>query len=379
MVVFLAPGLSAQGAVKNIIFMVPDGMGLSNVTAARVFAYGPDGRKLNLETLPQIGYQRTHAEGSLVTDSASAASAWSCGEKFVNGEVAHHTASGISPVTILELARSRGKKTGLVATSTITHATPAAFGAHVYARQCEKEIARQYVEVTGVDVLLGGGVSMFNSTSADKCGVSGDFIASALALGYQVVYTKSELDAIRPSKIKLLGLFSADGMTPEALRVNDTTITEPHLWEMTAKALQILEKNEEGFFLMVEGSQIDWANHANDVVYQIGETLAFDQAVNVVLNWVNSDYNRKKETLIIIVPDHDCGGFAINGPYNSTFSEPGHFVDAGWTSTDHTGGDTLIWSQGPYSEYLGRAIDNTEIFYIMKAALYGKDYSPRTY
>lgn len=364
----------AQQPVKNIIIMVPDGMGLANVTAARAFLFGPDGASLRFETLPEIGYQRTHAENSLVTDSAAAASAWACGEKFANGEISYHLAKKTFNSTIFELAKMKGKSTGLVATSTITHATPAAFGAHVFHRNCENEIARQYVEVTGIDVLLGGGVSKFKSTSADKCGVSGDFIASALNHGYQLVYNAEQLAAVVPGEIKLLGLFHNSGMTPEAFRVGDSTNKEPHLWEMAEKALQILEKNDDGFILMVEGSQIDWANHDNNMVYQIGETIAFDRAVSSVLDWINAKRGRKDETLLIVVPDHETGGFAINGPYESTITSAGKFVEAGWTSKEHTAVDTIIWSQGPYSEYLGRAIDNTDIFHVMKAALFGAEY-----
>jgi len=156
-VTFSFPGTSVSfdgerrrlGKAKNIIFMVPDGMGLSNVTAARIFKNGPDGDPLYLETLPQIGYQRTHSKNSTVTDSAAAAAAWACGEKFNNNEVSYHDndkngeCDTIPVRTILELAKERGKATGLVATSTITHATPAVWGAHVHYRNCETEIARQ--------------------------------------------------------------------------------------------------------------------------------------------------------------------------------------------------------------------------------------------
>ena len=134
---------------ENIIFMVPDGMGLSNVTAARIFKNGPNGGPLNLETLPHIGYQRTHSADSVTTDSAAAASAWASGEKYRNGEVSCHDDDQDGkcepePVpTILELAKEKGKATGLIATSSITHGTPAAFGAHVHTRDCDKEIARQ--------------------------------------------------------------------------------------------------------------------------------------------------------------------------------------------------------------------------------------------
>lgn len=359
--------LVAQVPAKNIIFMVPDGMGLSNVTAARIKKYGPDGNRLYLERLKQIGYQRTHSADSIVTDSAAAASAWAAGEKFENGEISQHGKGGFAPRTILELAISLGKATGLVATSTITHATPAAFGAHIHSRGCENEIARQFIMETGVDVLLGGGKSKFRSTKPDPCGVRGDWITQAKAKGYKVAFTRQKLLNLS-NPPKLLGLFADRGMTPKIDKRENST--EPTLAEMTQKALDILELNPNGFFLMVEGSQIDWANHANDLKYQIGETLAFDQAVKVVLNWLKIS-GQVDETLLIIVPDHDCGGMQINGPYGSTFKIKGHYIEAGWTSRNHTGVDTLIWSQGPYSGYLGAALDNTHIYFVMEAAFLG--------
>ena len=218
--------------VKNIIFMVPDGMGLADVTAARIYKNGPDGASLNLETLENIGYQRTYSANSIIPDSASAGSAWACGEKFNNGEICYHVDGQPFNPSILELAKAEGKATGLVATSTITHATPAVFGAHVKDRNCENEIARQYIEVTGVDVMLGSGVTKFNSTKSDACGTSGDFITEAKQKGYPVVYTKTGMDsAVANGTRKLLGLFNDSGMTSDYLRVPGTT--EPRLPEMT--------------------------------------------------------------------------------------------------------------------------------------------------
>ncbi|MDD5615170.1 MAG: alkaline phosphatase [Candidatus Methanoperedens sp.] len=358
--------LENHNEVKNIIFMVPDGMGLADVTAARIYKNGPDGASLYLETLENIGYQRTYSANSIITDSAAAGSAWACGEKFNNGEICYHADGKPYNPSILELAKADGKATGLVATSTITHATPAVFGAHVKSRNCENEIARQYIEVTGVDVMLGGGVAKFNSTKPDKCGTSGNFIAEAGLKGYPVVYTRAGMDsAVVNGTVKLLGLFNDSGMTPEYLRVPGTT--EPGLPEMTSSALNILENNSDGFFLMVEGSQVDWANHANDLNYQLGETLAFDDAVKVVLDWINTSPERKEHTLLIIVPDHETGGFAINGP--DKLLNASESVDAGWTSNEHTGVDTLIWSQGPGSKSLDRAVDNTDLYGVMVKAL----------
>jgi alkaline phosphatase len=361
---------------KNIIFMIGDGMGLAHVIAARIFKNGPDGESLHLETLPTLGYQRTHSASDSLTDSAAAASAWANGEKFNNGEVSCHDddqdgrcAPAPSP-TILEIAKAKGKATGLVVTSTVTHATPAAFGSHVPSRRCENEIARQYIQGTEVDVILGGGRKKFKSTGkqADECGTFGDFIADAERKGYQIVYTKKALDAVVAKRSrKILGLFAPKGKTPELFRLYPTEhyqTEEPTLPQMTAAALEIVERDENGFFLLVEGSQIDWASHRNDVAYLIGETLAFDESVKVVLDWINEKPNRRQNTLVVISADHETGGFAISGAKGEKYKR-GDVVAHGWTSTGHTAEDTVIWSQGPGSQYLGRALDNTDLYKVM--------------
>jgi alkaline phosphatase len=365
---------------KNIIFMIGDGMGLSHVIAARIFKNGPDGESLHLETLPTLGYQRTHSASDSLTDSAAAASAWANGEKFNNGEVSCHDDDqdgrcepAPSP-TILEIAKAKGKATGLVVTSTVTHATPAAFGSHVPSRRCENEIARQYIQGTEVDVILGGGRKKFKSTGkqADECGTFGDFIADAERKGYQIVYTKKALDAVVEKRSrKILGLFAPKGKTPELFRLYPTEhyqTEEPTLPQMTAAALELVERDENGFFLLVEGSQIDWASHRNDVAYLIGETLAFDESVKVVLDWINEKPNRRQNTLVVISADHETGGFAISGARGKKY-KPGDIVDHGWTSYGHTAEDTLIWSQGPGSQYLGRALDNTDLYKVMRQVL----------
>ena len=350
---------------QNIIFMVGDGMGLSNVNAARIFKNGLDGDPLHMETLPVIGYQRTYSRNSTITDSASAASAWACGEKFNNGEICKHTENESYPRSILELAKEKLKAAGLVATSTITHATPAAFGAHVTDRGCENEIARQYIQLTNPDVILGGGKENFCSFTADSCGTSGDFLREAKTKGYTLAYTEVEMKAAVSQKVtKILGVFSNKNMVPEYKRTSDTR--EPKLHEMTAAALAILEKNPQGFFLLVEGSLIDGGNHSNNFEYMVNELLAFDEAVRVILEWINEKPVRKKNTLLIITSDHNVGGFAIVGPSN-TVSKKGDLnsIEVGWISRKHTGDDTIIWSQGPGSQELGKALDNTDIYKVM--------------
>jgi alkaline phosphatase len=384
---------------KNIIFMVPDGQGLSNVTAARIFKNGPDGDPLHQETLQNIGYQRTHSANSTVTDSAAAASAWAVGEKFVNNEISCHAGDNgecINEVpTILELAAAKGKATGLVATSQISHATPAAFGAHTVSRYCGTEIARQYLADTKVDIIFGGGVYgtrkgkgcdayaesfaavTFNEKDRDDGVTSTQYVLDVSdANGYVYVSDKAGINnaAANGSK-KILGMFQQNGLaggkSVEKFRVDPAAgypDDEPTLAEMTAAALDILEEDNDGLFLMVEGSQIDWEDHANDVKGQIAESLGFDAAVKVVLDWVNARPSRKNETLIIIVADHDCAGFGINGPYG-TLSQAGDIVEDGWTGGSHTAVDTIVYSQGPGSYLLNAALDNTDLYYVMKRAM----------
>jgi alkaline phosphatase len=386
---------------RNLIVMVPDGMGISNVTAARIYKNGLSGEPLTFETLDRIGYQRTHSANSTVTDSAAGAAAWANGKKYNNGEISCHDNDGDHICddepgdTVLEVAQNLGLSTGLVATSTVTHATPAVWASHVHSRYCESTIFEQFL-AHNVDVILGGGIGL----NRNGRGCSPDTTNESYILDlvnqaqsnhdYTYVMTEEELNAATENAVRLLGLFSEDGvtssMTPMYLRNEQTA--EPTLAEMTASALTHLERNEKGFFLLVEGSQVDWGNHANNYMYQINELLAFDDAVNVVLNWSDSDSSRQDNTLLIVVADHDTGGFAINGPYgslsqsgdtnvqlldndnNPVFDNDGNPVMladivGAWTTGSHTGTDTLIWSKGPYSERLGLALDNTDLFYVM--------------
>lgn len=363
----LVPTMSLAGSAKNIIIMVPDGMGLADVTAARTFKNGPNGAPLSFETLQHIGYQRSHSANSLVTDSAAAASAWACGEKFANNEICYHGDGRPVQPSILELAKKAGKSTGLVVTDGITEATPAAFGAHVPTRDCRQEIGRQYLETTGVDVLLGGGRKEFGAETPDPCGTKGDLLLSAGKKGYELITDREELKkAVAGGSRKLLGLFQARGMTPEVERT--AASLEPRLPEMTAAVLTVLEKDRDGFFLLVESSLVDKANHRNNYPMQLGEVLAFDEAVATVKNWIMADRKRADTTLLIVVADHETGGFAITGP-DSSLPAPGAALETAWTGKGHSAVDTLVWSEGPGSENLARALDNTDIYRVMVEAL----------
>ncbi len=377
-----APVLANHHEVKYVIFMVPDGMGLADVTAVRIQKNGISGAPLWLETLEHIGYQRTYSEKNTVTDSSAAASAWACGEKFVNNEVCFHVDGRPHNVSLLELAKLRGMATGLVATQTVTHATPASFAAHIDRRACEQEIARQYVQQTQPDVMLGGGKSKFISTVPDACGTAGDFAAQAVSLGYTYVTTAAELDtAVQAGPTKLLGLFAGSNLTPEYLRpTTPAAANQPRLPDMTAVALSILEKHPGGFFVMIEGSLVDSGNHDENLPYQYGELAAFDESVKRVLDWIDARPERREHTLLIIPVDHETGGFAVKGTEKPGGEPLGYFY-AGWTfppidpnipdlrEAHHTGGDVMIWSQGPGSEALNRAMENTWVYAVVAAVL----------
>ena len=372
--------LPNQHEVKYVILMVPDGMNLSSVTATRILRNGIDGAPLYLETLERIGYQRTYSQLNTVTDSSAAASTWACGEKFVNNEVCLHIDGRPNNPSLLELAKARGMSTGLVATQTITHATPASFGAHVRApsgispRSCETEIARQYVTETQPDVLLGGGRSKFKPTVPDACGVKDDYIAMAQSLGYYYAGTATELAAaVAAGPDRLLGLFAGGQLTPEYQRTIATT--EPRLPEMTEAALSLLERNQTGFFLMVEGSLVDSGNHAANIDYLEGEMAAFDASVKVALDWIAAKPDRKNHTLLMVLPDHETGALAIHGTEKPGLEPFGYFWPAyTWQKppepeTHHTGGDVVFWVQGPGSEVLARPIDNTFVYHVIRALL----------
>ncbi len=389
--------LANNHEVKYVIFMVPDGMGLADVTAARILRNcangpttpifnfcmeGPGGSPLAFETLEHIGYVRTFSKTNTITDSSAAASAYACGEKFVNNEVCFHADGAPHNPSLLEIAKSNGWGTGLVATQTITHATPASFASHLANRNCETEIARQYIEETQPDVMLGGGQATFNPSAADVCGVSGNFITEAQTRGYPYVDTKQKMDqAVANGVTRLLGLFAAKNLTPEYQRTAGSL--QPRLPEMTTAALAILGKHPTGFFLMVEGSLIDSGNHAESLPYQYGEMFAFDQSAQVVLNWINASPERQQHTLLIVAPDHETAGFAVKGVGPKGGEEPNQGLgpfQAGWVFTlvpgdkvdfeaHHTGGDEPIWSAGPGSEALGHALDNTDVYKVLREVI----------
>jgi alkaline phosphatase len=328
--------------VRNVILCIGDGMGFNEIAFARQKAVGQDG-KLWMERLPVAGVMRTFSANHAVTDSAAAVTAMACGIKTKNGTI------GIGMdkkayASILEVLSKKGWRTGLVATSSITHATPAGFASHVSSRGSEEEIAGQMFD-SRVDVLFGGGRKFW--LSAGKNG--SNLIMMAQRVGYHVVQSREELMELTSGPV--LGLFAEERMA--------TFAPEPSLFEMTQKAIALLSaKNkdwfapEPKFFMMVEGSQIDWAGHANDTDNSIRQTLLFDMAVKEAMDFARYD----RQTLVLVTADHETGGMLL--PEDKINARK---IAADWNFKSHTGADVPIFAYGPGAEEFAGVMDNTDI------------------
>jgi alkaline phosphatase len=291
---------AAGAPPKNVIVMVSDGMGPAAVTLTRLVS-GKESLTLD-EYL--IGTRRTSSQDKIVTDSAAAATAMATGRLTKNDYVGV-TAGGVPMGTVLEAAKfQKQMATGLVVKCRITHATPAGFSAHVMDRDDESRIAAQQLGLQP-DLMFGGGTDYFLAESAGgKRKDKRDLLAEARAAGYQVIGTSEELSG--RLRLPVLGLFAASGMHYE---IDRPTTKEPSLEEMTRRALQLLSQRDEGFFLMVEGSEIDHTAHANDGGALVPEVLCHDAAFAAAIEFAKRD----GRTLVVSTSDHETGGLTING------------------------------------------------------------------
>ncbi|MEW6425195.1 MAG: alkaline phosphatase [Bacillota bacterium] len=304
--------VSSESPVKNVIIMVPDGTGVTHTTLARWYQGGVP---LALDEMA-AGLVRCYSAESAVTDSAPAATAMATGyksnSKYLGVLPSKVTMPGVPPLvegdqlkpvaTVLEGAKLMGKATGLVATSNIQHATPAAFSAHTPNRNNYEAIGEQQV-YQGIDVVLSAGSKYLVPPSMGGTRKDGENLLAVLQkMGYQIVKTKDEM--IDSKADKLWGMFAHDAM---AYDFDRDPAKEPSLAEMTQKAIEILSRNPNGFFLHVEGSKIDWASHANDPIGVISDILSFDRAVRVALDFAKKD----SRTLILVASDHGNGGMSI--------------------------------------------------------------------
>ncbi|CAM3477118.1 alkaline phosphatase PhoB [Aeromicrobium ponti] len=418
-----AQGKADHREIKNVIFLIGDGMGVSYTSAYRYLKDDPSTKFVERTELDKylVGQQMTYPEDpeQNVTDSASAATAMSAGIKTYNNAIAVDN-DGSEVKTVLEAAKEQGKATGLVATSEITHATPASFGAHDESRKNMNAIADDYYDelINGdhkVDVLLGGGTDLFVRNDRN---LTEEFKKD----GFSYVTDREQL--LADNNEQVLGLFAERGLP----KMIDRTEDIPSLEEMTASAIERLNKDQDGFFLMVEGSQVDWAGHDNDIVGAMSEMEDFEKAFKAAIDFAKKD----KHTLVVATADHSTGGYSIgsDGIYN-WFGEPikaakrtpdfmaqeiaggasvedtlKQYIDleltseeiqsvkkaaetkkatdidnaieeifnkrshTGWTTGGHTGEDVPVYAFGPSSERFAGQIENTDqaklIFELLK-------------
>lgn len=444
----------ADGEAKNVIFFLGDGMGPVTVTASRIYKYGESG-KLAMDTLGRTARVKTYSLDAQTTDSAPSMGAFMTGVKsrnevvsmdgntFAQGAFAPTkdattgvssavnncpaTGNGASVPTLLEQAISKSKATGVVSTARLTHATPAAAYSHICNRNAEYDIARQAVPggaganpalgAGGVDVLMGGDSRYwvpFNTSIPGKGRPDGrNLVAELKAKGYNYVNDLTTFNAApTASGTKIIGLFDqALDQGHMSYELDRNPALEPSLAQMTAKSIDILSKNSNGYFLMVEGGRIDHALHGTNAARALADTIAFDDAIRVALDKVDL-----KNTLIVVTADHDhvmaFNGYSHlgnnvlgkttnyrtkqlemaadgkpyttlvfgNGPNRSavradltsvdTIGNKDYLQEAGirLSSETHGGGDVMLFAKGAGSEGFKGTIDNTKVYTLLKKA-----------
>ncbi|MCC6721812.1 MAG: alkaline phosphatase [Bacteroidia bacterium] len=320
---------------KNVILMIGDGMGLAQICAGMVYREGD----LNLSRFKKIGLIKTNSSDDYVTDSAAGATAFSIGKKTFNGAIGVDSLKK-PQATILELAEKNNLSTGMVVTCAITHATPGSFIAHVDSRKKKYEIAKDFTK-TDIDVVIGGGMAHFTKRP-DKI----NLIDTLIKNNYTVYDSTYEIDKIKSNKFyKFTNNYHLPKMSEGRGNYSENA---------SMKAIETLCKNKKGFFLMIEGSQIDWGSHDTSLSYTVNEMLDFDNAIGKVLDWAEKDGN----TLVIITADHETGGLSLTGGSLKDKKLTGKF-----STTEHTGIMVPVFAYGPGSDNFTGIYENTDIFH----------------
>ncbi|MGW1690545.1 alkaline phosphatase [Streptomyces sp. NPDC002399] len=414
-----AKGAVKSGKAKNVILLIGDGMGDSEITLARDYTVGAGGR-LNMDKFPLTGAYTTyavHADGTpdYVTDSAASGTGWATGQKTVNGRISKTPGTDKAVRTILELAQKGGYATGSVTTAELTDATPAVLASHATDRSCQGpadmakcptdtiakggpgSIAEQSVNHK-VDVLLGGGKQRFDQKVTDGKYKGLTVTEQARKLGYQVVEDNASLKAVKGDK-PVLGLFAPGNVPtewtgkPAAVGGTDPQrcVTSnpnrpsgtPNLADQTTEAIQLLEAKQKqkhsknGFFLQVEGASIDKQDHAADPCGQIGETAAFDRAVEVARAYAA----KHPDTLVVTTADHGHTSQIVPleaqppGLSSTLVTDEGQQLKVNYStnapgqSQEHTGTEVRIAAQGPLAYRVLGVTDQTDLFTTIREAL----------
>jgi len=324
---------------KNVILLIGDGMGLTQMSAGTF----SNGNTSNFERCQYIGLHKPYASNKLITDSAAGATAFSCGIKTYNGAIGVNDDT-LAVKTLLEEAEERGLATGLIATSSVVHATPASFISHNGHRKNYETIAEGYLD-TEVDYFVGGGKKHFDARDKDDR----NLIKELEDKGYLMsTYFDKELSDIDiPPTANFGYLTSSEEPLPHAQG-------RDYLPLAVKKGLDHLsgKGDENGFFLMIEGSQIDWGGHANMIEYIVDEWKEFNEVIGDVIDWAEQD----GETLVVITADHETGGLAIQKESKMDS------IVAAFTSDYHTGTMIPVYSYGVGAEKFAGIYENTAIY-----------------
>jgi alkaline phosphatase len=319
---------------QNIIFFIGDGMGVSHIYATMTISSD----MLFLEKFPYTGFNKTYSVDNYVTDSGAGGTALACGITTKNGMIGVRPDSTPVP-SITEVVHEKGLATGVVSTSSVTHATPASFVAHNANRNRYEEIATDFLNGS-IDIFMGGGENNFNRRRDGS-----DLTIKLKEQGFSVVYSLDELKNTESAKIAAL---LAEG---HMLKVSEGR--GDALSQMTQKAIESLSKNDNGFFLMVEGSMIDWGGHDNDFGYITSEMIDLDNAIGVALDYAEKNGN----TLIVVTADHETGGLTLPGG-----SLEDHTAMPKFSTGEHTGVMVPVFSYGPGAERFSGIHENTFFF-----------------
>tara|TARA_B100000700_G_scaffold327899_1_gene443951 strand:- start:2656 stop:3960 length:1305 start_codon:yes stop_codon:yes gene_type:complete len=352
---------------KNIVLLIADGMSWSQLSAYRLLKGGPNAR-ISMDKFPVSGIVLTHSEDALVTDSASSATAYSTGFKTKNRYLALDSEKNTLE-TLTERISQFGYVSSLIATSEVTHATPAAFASHVDLRWKTDEISSQMIN-SNVTTILGGGRQFFIPKEIGGKREDGKNLLDELKSSHVLLTNKKELVEFDNNFLgKVIGLFADEHL--RNIEEPDNHEAEPTLSEMVSFALKrsesFVSNGCKGFFIMAEGSQVDWAGHVNNLDYLKSEMEDFDSAVEMVLEYAKIN----QDTLVIVTSDHETGGLLIEPvtPSEYTGNELKFSFNTGIGRGSHTGVPVPIYAYGPGSKNFTGTLDNTDVYRAMIEAL----------
>lgn len=352
---------------KNIILLIADGMSLSQITAYRMMK-GSLNERISMDNFPYSGIVLTHSYNAAVTDSASSATAYSTGFKTNNGVLGLDKDLNVLE-NLTETIDKFGFVSSLISTSEVTHATPAAFASHVDLRWKTDIISSQMID-SKVAIILGGGRYFFIPEEEGGKREDGINLLNEINQSHILLTQKNDLSNISGSLNKqVLGLFADEHLRDEDKKDNHKL--EPSLAEMleysVSRSNLLIDQGCAGFFVMAEGSQVDWAGHSNDFDYLIREMEDFDEAVDLALEIAKE----RKDTLVVVTSDHEVGGLLIepSNPIDNSLDEVKFSFNTAVGGGTHTGVPVPVYAYGPGSENFTGTLDNTDIYYAMLAAL----------